>query len=56
MNDAYAKDLVVALKDLVRHVASIDASLNKLTKLASDDGLRVETGIHQKLDKLTHAR
>ena len=49
MQDAHAVEIVKALTDLTRHVANIDAQLKQLV---SKDGLRVELGLHEKLDKL----
>jgi uncharacterized protein YajQ (UPF0234 family) len=56
VTDAYAKEIIVALTQLTRLVANIDASLKNLTKLVRDDGLKVETGIHEKLAKITQPK
>jgi hypothetical protein len=49
MQDTHASQLVTELKQIARSLSHIEESLKKLV---GQDGLRVELGIHDKLDKL----
>lgn len=49
MDDRSIHELSSAVKDLTRHVANIDASLHRI---AAADGLKLELGVHSKLDEI----